>query len=368
MSTLHTLQQTLAHQQVDLCFIQNPSTIGYLTGFHSEPHERVFMLILVPNDKPLLVLPALDYELAKESTTGLQFLPHFDSENVWEKLAQTLRPYISQAKKVSIEKNFVTMQTLEHLTRILPTIQFTHDVSSTIEQLKLIKTPEEITLLKEAGKTADLATKIAAQTLQEGITESAVIAEIEYQLKKQNVSKMSFDTMVLSQANAANPHGNPGLNKIHFNEFVLVDLGTMHQGYASDMTRTLFFGDNLSSEQEKIYNIVLEAHHTARDMAKIGMTASELDAIARNIITKYGYGDYFTHRLGHGIGQTVHEFPSIASGNDFVLQENMCFSIEPGIYIPGKIGVRIEDCFYLTPTGAQSFTFSPYSLNWKDYI
>ncbi|MBF0781123.1 MULTISPECIES: Xaa-Pro peptidase family protein [unclassified Granulicatella] len=367
MSILHTLQRKLQQDNIDLCFVQNPSTIGYLTGFHSEPHERLMLLVMRMDSNPLLILPALDYEKALAQVKGIELVSYLDSQSPWETLAHTLSHYQSKSIRCSIEKDYVTMTTLERLQHALPFVSFSHNVSTLIQNMRLIKTPHEIELMLGAGKTADLAIKFAAQALDINRNESDILAHIEYQLKKHHVPKMSFDTMVLSQANAANPHGEPGNTPIQFNEFVLVDLGTLYQGYASDMTRTLFFGDTLSKEQEKLYNIVLEAHHAARDAVKIGMTAGELDQIARDIISQYGYGDYFTHRLGHGIGQSVHEFPSIASGNDFILQENMCFSIEPGIYLPNKIGIRIEDCFYVTPQGAKPFTHSPYSLNYRDY-
>lgn len=365
MTLLDHLRDYLTKENIGACFIQNPTTIGYFTQFYSEPHERAMLLVVRPDYRPLLLLPALDFDKARAIVTNIELCPYLDSQNPYTILKETLR--LKSHDNYSIDKQYVTLATLENIQRVFNGLQFNHNISPFIERLQLQKSPQEIEKMLEAGKTADLAIKIAANTLAVGKTEVDIVAEIEYQLKKQNVPKMSFDTMILSQKNAANPHGEPSLTPIAYNEFVLMDLGTVHQGYASDMTRTLFFGDRLSKEQETIYHIVLEAHHTARDAAKIGMTAGELDSIARDVITRYGYGDYFTHRLGHGIGQSVHEFPSIASGNDFIIQENMCFSIEPGIYLPQQIGIRIEDCFYITKQGAVPFTNSPYSLNYKDY-
>lgn len=366
MNTINTLQKTLAQQHIQLTIIQNPQTIGYLTGFYCQPHERLLLLCLFPDKEPVLLVPALDVEHAKQSVTNMTIIPHYDHDNVWQMLQTLFTPY--QSAIIGIEKNYVTMQTLDHLRLLLPNILQAVDVTPAIRQLQLIKQPHEIQAMKYAGKTADLAIQIAARALANGKTEVDIVAEIEYHLKKQNVPSMSFDTMVLTQQNAANPHGIPSQLPIAENQLVLLDLGTMHNGYASDITRTLLFGDTPTPEQQTIFDIVIEAHHTAMAKAKIGMSAHELDAIARDIITKYGYGDYFTHRLGHGIGQSVHEFPSIAKGNDFILQENMCFSIEPGIYIPNRIGVRIEDCVYLTPNGAVPLTHSPYDLSYRAYI
>ena len=141
----------------------------------------------------------------------------------------------------------------------------------------------------------------------------------------------------------------------------LFDLGTMTEGYASDATRTVAFGE-VSKQAKEIHAVTLEAQLAAQSQAKIGMTASELDAIARQIIIKAGYGDYFVHRLGHGLGSSVHEFPSIMAGNDLILQEGMVFSIEPGIYIPGVAGVRIEDSGYRSTDGFVSYTHASKEL------
>ena len=161
------------------------------------------------------------------------------------------------------------------------------------------------------------------------------------------------------------PHGIPGSNKIEKDALLLFDLGCMVNGYASDMTRTVAVGKPDDFKKE-IYHLTLEAQQAALDMIKPGVTASEVDAAARNVIEKAGYGEYFNHRLGHGIGMDVHEFPSIMEGNDMVIEEGMCFSVEPGIYIPEKVGVRIEDCGYVTKDGFEVFTHTPKELLYFD--
>ena len=142
---------------------------------------------------------------------------------------------------------------------------------------------------------------------------------------------------------------------IVFNELVLFDLGCVVDGYCSDVSRTVAIGE-LNEKQKDIYQVCLEAQLAAQEAAKPGITAEKLDSIARKIISKAGYGDYFIHRLGHGLGMSDHEFPSIMEGNSLVLQPGMCFSIEPGIYIPGVAGVRIEDCVHITEDGCEPFT------------
>jgi len=176
---------------------------------------------------------------------------------------------------------------------------------------------------------------------------------------------MSFDTMVLTGDNAANPHGIPGANKVEKDALLLFDLGVMVNGYASDMTRTVAVGKPDQFKKD-IYNLTLEAQQAALDFIKPGVTAHEVDRAAREVIEKAGYGEYFNHRLGHGIGMDVHEFPSIMEGNDLVIEEGMCFSVEPGIYIPGKVGVRIEDCGVVTKDGFDLFTSTSKDLLYFD--
>lgn len=213
----------------------------------------------------------------------------------------------------------------------------------------------------EAGKWADKALEIGFNAIGEGVEEQEIVAVIEYELKKMGIKNMSFETMVLTGDNAASPHGTPGDRKIEKNDLILFDLGVVYEGYTSDVTRTVAFGEP-SQQAKDIYNLVLEANEAAIAAVKPGITAGELDRIARDVISEAGYGKYFNHRLGHGLGSNVHEFPSIMGGNDLVIEEGMCFSIEPGIYVPGVAGVRIEDCVYVTADGCEVLTHTPKSL------
>ena len=151
------------------------------------------------------------------------------------------------------------------------------------------------------------------------------------------------------------------MNKVKNGDFVLFDLGVVYEGYCSDITRTIGFGD-VPEEHVEIYNIVLKAQEAAVRSSKPGITCGEIDLTARNIIEEAGYGEYFTHRLGHGLGINIHEYPSINSTNKLVLQEGMVYTIEPGIYIPGKVGIRIEDDVVITKNGAETLTKYPKEL------
>ncbi|EGP4989425.1 TPA: aminopeptidase P family protein [Enterococcus faecium] len=358
---INELRQWMAQHQVELAYISDPGHIAYFSGYESDPHERVLALFIPLEQDPFLFTPALEVEDAQNSSWAYDVRGYLDSENPWEIIGKELRARYGQPGNVGIEKNALTVERFDAISDILTGTDSYTDLTSIIQRLQLIKTLEEKDKLIEAGKWADVAFEIGFKAVKDGVTEQAIIAEIEYQLKKQGVSQMSFDTLVLAGANAASPHGTPGNTKISPNELVLFDLGVVWNGYCSDATRTIAY-QKPTDFQEKIYNITLEAQLAAQEAVRPGVTAGELDQIARNVINSYGYGEYFNHRLGHGIGTTVHEFPSLVEGNDLVIEEGMCFSLEPGIYIPEKVGVRIEDCVYVTSDGCVPFTTTPKEL------
>jgi Xaa-Pro dipeptidase len=358
---IQELRQWMAQKEIDLAYISDPGHIAYFAGYESDPHERVLALFIPLENDPFLFTPALEVEDAQNSSWAYDVRGYLDSENPWAIIRKEINARYGELKNIGIEKNALTVDRYEEIKEMVPSAASFTDLTPAVQRLQLIKTVEEKDKLIAAGKWADVAFEIGFRTLEEGITEQAVIAEIEYQLKKQGVSQMSFDTLVLAGKNAASPHGAPGSTTIAPNELVLFDLGVVWNGYCSDATRTVAF-QKPTDFQEKIYNITLEAQLAAQEAVRPGITAGELDQIARKVIDGYGYGEYFNHRLGHGIGTTVHEYPSLVEGNDLVIEEGMCFSLEPGIYIPEKVGVRIEDCVYVTKDGCVPFTTTPKEL------
>jgi Xaa-Pro dipeptidase len=359
---LDKLQQWLQDYGNDLAFISNPITISYFTCYSMDPHERIFALVVFKDAEPFVFCPALNVEEAKNSEWDGDVIGYLDSEDPWGIIADNVRKRASEHHNWAIEKDDLSVAHYQRLRGEFPNSSFTNDVSPFIERLRLYKTPEEIKKLQGAGAEADFAFKIGFDAIRTGVTERSIAGQIDYQLKIQKgVMHESFETIVQAGKNAANPHLGPTMNTVQPNELVLFDLGTMHDGYASDSSRTVAYGEP-SDKQREIYEVDREAQQAAIEAAKPGITAEELDRVARDIITKAGYGEYFIHRLGHGIGKNVHEYPSIVQGNDLVLEEGMCFSIEPGIYIPGFAGVRIEDCGVVTKDGFKPFTHTDKDL------
>lgn len=360
MSKLNHITHYLESEQVDVAVLSDPVTINYLTGFYSDPHERQLFLFVYQDHEPLLFVPALEIERAS-SAVDFTVLGYVDSESPWEKIKHALP---AQAfKKVAVEFDNLILTKYQGLKTVFEAANF-ENLTPLINRMRLIKSADEIEKMMVAGTYADKAVNIGFEAISRQKTETDLVAEIDFAIKRLGY-EMSFETMVLTGNNAANPHGIPGSNLIENNALLLFDLGCMVNGYASDMTRTVAIGKPDQFKQD-IYQLTLEAQQAALDFIKPGVTAHEVDRAARAVIEKAGYGEYFNHRLGHGIGMDVHEFPSIMEGNDLVIEEGMAFSVEPGIYIPGKVGVRIEDCGVVTKDGFDLFTSTSKELLYFD--
>lgn len=352
MNKLTRIAQFLEENDVNMTFITNPTTLNYLTGLAIDPHERIAGLIIFRDAQPMFFTPALEVEKAKEKTTGFDIFGYEDAQNPWQVIKEHIKINV---KKIAVEFSDIPLFKTEGLkSQFGSDIEFVN-ITPLVERMRLIKSSDEIEKMKIAGDFADKCFEIGFNYASPERTESDVVAKIEYEMKRMGVPQMSFDTMVLSGARAANPHGVPEEVKIQENKLLLFDLGVMSNGYASDATRTISIGQPNDFDAE-IHKIVLEAQLAAMDFIKPGVSALEIDKVARDVISKAGYGEYFNHRLGHGIGMDVHEFPSIGGSEDIIIEKGMCFSDEPGIYIPGKVGVRIEDCIYVTDSGCESFT------------
>lgn len=363
MSKIKSIQDWTYNNGLDFTYLSDPKTIQYLTGFYSDPVERVLALIVFPEKDPFMFAPALEVEAIKDTGFPYDVYGYLDHENPWQKIAAHVQQRVATPKSAGIEKESLTVARLESLHRELQNVTSETDITDYLNTMRLIKTPDEIEKLMEAGKEADFAFEKGFAALKAGKSEKSVVAELEYALKQKGVMEMSFDTLVQAGAHAAEPHGATSDNLVKENEMVLFDLGTVHDGYISDATRTVAVGE-ISDKQKEIYDVCLEAQLAAMDFVKPGVTAEEVDKVARDIIEKAGYGKYFIHRLGHGMGMSEHEFPSIMEGNKMVLKPGMCFSIEPGIYVPGFAGVRIEDCVYVTEDGCEPFTHTPKEIKY----
>ena len=357
---LKNLSNWLAELDTEVAFLTSPDNVFYLSGFLSDPHERLLGIAVFQEAEPFLICPGMEIAEAKNAGWPYEIIGYSDTENPWELVQQKMVSRVADIHKVAIEKEHMTVERYEQLKMIFSDIQMI-SVESKLRQLRLKKDPSELKSIQEACALADYAVEAGIAEISEGKTEMKVLAAIEYALKKKGVLEMSFSTMVLTGVNAASPHGTPGNTKIKKGDLVLFDLGVVVDGYCSDITRTVAYHD-ITTEQERIYQTVLTAQVEALKAIRPGVSCSEIDLTARNIIASSGYGEFFPHRLGHGLGISVHEYPSLTETNPLPLEEGMVFTVEPGIYVPKIAGVRIEDDVIVTSSGSQVLTKFPKEL------
>jgi Xaa-Pro dipeptidase len=338
-----------------MLLVTNPKNVYYLTGFFSDPHERFMGLLWHENVGWTLILPKLDVQAASlVLDSSLTIVGFGDDEPAQQKVGDWMKQ--AEAEEVWLEESLLSYERVKWLLQYKPKIRI-HNIIPALNKMRVIKTAEEISLLKEAGLKTDLVLKEAFNRFQLGMSENDLVAEIEFQAKKAGAEQMAFGTSVLSAEKSALPHGNPA-SQLLKQGVILIDYGMVINGYCSDMTRTFHIGP-WEEKMRKIYDTVLQAEKEAIQQVKIGMTFAEVDAIARGLIDQAGYGEYFIHRLGHGMGLDVHEYPSLGAGNNERVEAGMVFTIEPGVYVPDLGGVRIEDAVVMEPDGAQTLTHFP---------
>ena len=233
--------------------------------------------------------------------------------------------------------------------------------SSLMTELRGSKDEEELSCMTAAQRIAEGALEQILKEIRPGMTEKEIAARLNYLMVSAGAEKTSFDTIVASGPNGSMPHAVPGMRKVREGDFITMDFGCVYKGYCSDMTRTVALG-RPSDEMRNVYDIVLQAQLAGITAAKAGVTGAAIDGAARKVIQDAGYGAYFGHSFGHSLGIDIHEAPNAAPGNDKPMPDGAVISAEPGIYLPGKFGVRIEDVMILRPDGAQVITKAPKAL------
>jgi len=230
-----------------------------------------------------------------------------------------------------------------------------------ISSLREVKTAEEVEKLERAQRIAEAGFQDMLQVAKPGVRERDLANELEYRMKKHGADGISFETIVVSGENSSKPHGVPGDRALQDGDFVTVDFGAIYDGYHSDTTRTFAVG-HVTEEMAAVYDLVLKAQMAACEALQPGIAAADYDRVARTIIAEGGYGDYFTHSLGHGVGVEIHEHPFCGPSSGSILQAGNVVTSEPGIYLEGKFGVRIEDMLLVTPEGSYNFCRLPKEL------
>jgi Xaa-Pro dipeptidase len=331
-------------------------SLTYLTGLHFHLSERPVVAIFSKGQIPTIVLPEL--EAGKLASLSFDVQPFTYGENPQDWVNAFLQAaQITQMNgaQVGIEPRRFRVLELRFLENAAPKANF-RDAEKVLSSLRMKKDENEIQSMRRAVEIAQEALRSALRSFKPGMTERELAAELTLQiLRSGSDPEMPFSPIVSAGPNAANPHATPTERAILEGDLLLIDWGASSQGYFSDLTRTFSVGE-VEPELVHIAKVVAEANAAGRAAARPGAAAGEVDQAARQVIEQAGYGPYFIHRTGHGLGMEGHEEPYIYAENQFVLEQGMTFTIEPGIYIQGKVGVRIEDDIVISRTGAESLS------------
>lgn len=350
MEKINKLRESFEELHIEGMLITNPYNRRYMTGFTGTAG-----VALISRDKAIFITDFRYTEQAEKQCQNFEIVRH--SKTIHEEVTQIV-------KELGITKLGFEQDEFTYASYVKYKQAFEGElvpVSGAVEKLRLIKTNSEIKILKEAAKIADAAFQHILSYIRPGITELDVSNELEFFMRKQGATSSSFDTIVASGYRSALPHGVASDKVIETGDFVTLDFGAYYNGYVSDITRTVAVGQP-SDELVSIYNIVLEAQLRGMAGMKPGMSGKDADALTRNFITEKGYGPNFGHSTGHGIGLEVHEGPGLSSLSDTILEPGMVVTVEPGIYVPGLGGVRIEDDTIITNEGNEALTHSKKEL------
>jgi len=340
--------------------IVNPGpTLGYLSGLGFHLSERPVVMIFRPGHQPVIILPEL--EAAKLDAVEYELTHYLYGEDVstWAGVfAEGVRAAGLNGKRIGVEPRVLRFLELRLLEKAAPEARF-EDAEAVIAAMRMYKDEAEIASIRRAVHVAQDAVSAAVEEIREGMTEKDVASElIRHMLRLGSSAELPFDPIVAFGAESANPHASPGDRTLEQNQLVLIDWGANIDGYMSDLTRVYAFGE-VSGELADIATIVAEANAAGRAVAGPGVAVGDVDAATRGVIERAGYGECFIHRTGHGLGLESHEEPYIRAGNDMKLEPGMVFTIEPGIYLRGRGGVRIEDDVVITADGAESLSDAP---------
>jgi Xaa-Pro aminopeptidase len=355
VTPLEDLRALMAAHNLDAAYITKPVSIAYLTGFHAEPFERLMALAVLP-DRAVLIVPALEREKAAGHVAGLaEIVSWRDGEDAYA----LVRAALEGRAEIGVEKEHLSMQASETLLARTAAREMV-DVGVEIRRLRLIKNTAELEKLARAASITDAVGEEIIARLRPGQTELEVSVMIGAAIGAHG-GTLSFESLVQSGPNSALPHMRPSGRKLSQGDFVLLDFGAAFEGYKADTTRMAVIGEP-DDKHAEIHRLVLEAHDAAIAAVSAGVTTGSVDAAAREVIEAAGLGDRFFHRTGHGLGLEAHEDPSLDPGSATVLETGMVFTVEPGIYIPGWGGVRIEDDVVVERSGCRLLTKQDRSL------
>lgn len=340
----HRIEHVIEHMKkmgLTQLIVSDPMSIRYLTGIYVEPFERLFAFLVRTDRQHIFFLNQL-FTIPDTPYTEVWFS---DTDDAIGLIAKHLTP-----GRLGIDKTWPArfLIPLTERTGIIPIL-----ASDAVDDCRACKDTEEQALMKKASRINDIVMEKAFHFVKKGMTEKDAAAFIDRTYIAEGAQGTSFPTIVSFGVHAADPHHEPDETILHDGECVLIDMGCIYQGYCSDMTRTFICGDSPDPDFLTVHELVRQANETAESIIRPGIKLSTIDAAARDFLSAAGYTKEFNHRLGHFIGQTDHEQGDVSAINDTVVKPGMIFSIEPGIYLPDRFGVRIEDLVLVTETGCE---------------
>jgi len=340
--------------QLDAIALIPGANLRYITGIDFHLMERPLVIFFVPGRDPVAVVPTLEEDRLNACGIPMTLFPWTDAEGYAAAFAAAAGELKLIGKRIGVEE--LRMRVLE--ARIIEEYFLGVELvpaSTPLAQLRLRKDAEALNYLRDAIRISEAALQAVIDRVRPGITEREIAALLVMAQLERGGGKHPFEPIALTGPNSALPHGEPGERPATEGEPLLIDFGTTVHGYASDITRTFCVGEP-SPRLKEVYEVVKAANEAGRRAAGPGVPAEDVDRAARKVIEDAGFGPFFTHRTGHGLGMEAHEGPGINEGNTLVLEPGMVFTVEPGIYLPGVLGVRIEDDVVITPDGAESLT------------
>lgn len=354
-------QETLQHGLDGLALVPGPN-LFYISGIQAHLSERPLVLFLPADDEPAIIIPRLEAGKARDAGIDPDRTFVWSDEDGYTGAFQQACAYLELSDfLLGVEALRMRVLELELLRRYAPGLSTAH-AEPVLDSLRVTKDDKELAAMQEATDIAQAAMQRLLPLLKLGLTERQVAGMLSRELLDAGSGPLPFQPIVAFGPNSAMPHAVPGDASLQEGHLIVIDWGASVDGYASDITRTYAMGP-VDEELQRIYGLVREANAAAHRASRPGASGQDIDRAARDVIDKGGYGDYFVHRTGHGLGLEAHEHPEIKQGAVDPLPIGAVFTIEPGIYLPGRGGVRIEDNVVLTEEGSRSLTTLP-----RDFI
>lgn len=356
---LASVRRRLAEESLDAVVVSRAANSRYLSGFKLGPHEEAYAgysgTLVVTADRMRLLTDFRYLEQAEAEAEGWEVIR--TSGPIEEELPPLFAQAGAATRRVALEADVLTHATWAAVEQAMPAVDLV-PAGGIVDELREVKSDDEVGAVETACRLGDAAFEFLLSAATPGMTEAQLAWELERWFRENGAEALAFDSLILAGPKAAMPHGRSSDVPIERGNVLLMDFGCQVEGYRSDMTRTVFVGEP-REEHRRVYELVLEAQQIALDGIRPGMIGREADALARDFLAQNGHGEDFGHSLGHGIGLLTHELPRLSTRSESVLAPGMVFSVEPGIYLPGVTGVRIEDIVVLEENGVRRLTQSP---------